>query len=98
MSAPWAVARCRPSSVVRGIIWCSDAVSCLAEPDSCVESAERPGRPPVPSSEQPHQRVDEQGADYGGVDQDGGGGGNMRQRWLIDELAYAGDEHLDPGF
>ena len=36
LAAPWAVARCRPSSVVRGISWYSDAVSCLAEPDSCV--------------------------------------------------------------
>ena len=49
-------------------------------------SAERGRGPPVPASEQLHQVGDEQGADDGGVDQDGGGDA---------EAEFFGDD--DPG-
>jgi len=58
-------------------------VSCLAEADPCVQSAQRRGRPPVPPSEQLHQRGDEQGADDYGVDEDGGRG--CRPEFLGDD-------------
>src|SRR5215218_7112318 len=47
---------------------------CLPEREACVKTAERPRRPPVPASQEPHQGRHEQGTDDRGVEEDGGSG------------------------
>jgi hypothetical protein len=57
-----------------------------------VEAAKRRGGPPVPLSEECHERGDEQGADDERVDQDGGGGSEAE---FLEEDDVAGAERAE---
>ena len=62
--------------VVGRVRWDRCAAWCFAKAESMVDPAQRAGSPPVRLPEQGHGRRNEQAADQGGVDQNGGGEGD----------------------